>query len=124
LILISFFFQLHLAVRGRHKEVVRNLMEKKANPNIANGSGKLPASLAKDKEMKNILAGKVGSSNGTGSPSGSGNVTPTMIQQSRKRPYSPSTPVIDSTPTSSSLPQSKETPGKVHIYIIQRLKEL
>lgn len=104
---------LHLAVRGRHKEVVRNLMEKKANPNIANGSGKLPASLAKDKEMKNILAGKVGTSNGTGSPSGSGNVTPTMIQQSRKRPYSPSTPVIDSTPTSSSLPQSKETPGSI-----------
>ena len=89
-------------------------MEKKANPNIANGSGKLPASLAKDKEMKNILAGKIGTTNGVGSPSGSGNVTPTMLQQSRKRPYSPSTPVND-TPTSSLLPQSKETPGKAFL---------
>ena len=33
-------FQLHLAVRGRHKEVVRYLMDKKADPNIINANGK------------------------------------------------------------------------------------
>ena len=111
-------FQLHLAVRGRHKEVVRNLMERKADPNIINSSGKLPTSLARDKEMKNILTGKFVppaiSSNGNTSAaaicegsSASGNLTPTMLL-SRKRPYSPSTSVIE-TPT--SLPLFKESPG-------------
>lgn len=75
---------LHLAVRGRHKEVVRNLIDKKANPNLTNKSGKNPTSFAKDKEMKNILAGKLvppQSQNGVGSP-GSTPIT-------RKRPLSP-----------------------------------
>jgi galactokinase/mevalonate kinase-like predicted kinase len=116
--MLYLFFQLHLAVRGRHKEVVRNLMEKKADPNIVNSSGKLPTSLAKDKEMKNILTGKFVppaiSGNGSasaaaicGSSSASGNVTPTLLQ-SRKRPYSPSTSVTE-TPT--SVPLFKDSPG-------------
>jgi hypothetical protein len=50
--------QLHLAVRGRHKELVWNLLEHKADSSIVNWDGKIPASLAKDKVMKSILAGK------------------------------------------------------------------
>ena len=50
---------LHVAVRGRHKEIVRMLLEKKADTSLANKSGKTPVNLAKDKEMKNILSGKV-----------------------------------------------------------------
>ena len=106
------------AAANGHLDIVRYLMEKKADPNILNSSGKLPASLAKDKEMKNILTGKLVppaiSSNGntsaaaiSGGSSSCVNVTPTMLQ-SRKRAYSPSTSVIE-TPT--SVPLFKDSPG-------------
>lgn len=49
---------LHLAVRGRHKDVVRSLLSAQADANQSNCNGKSPLNLAKDKEMKNILLGK------------------------------------------------------------------
>merc|ERR1719259_524396 len=49
---------LHLAVRGRHKDVVRSLLSAQADAHQFNCNGKSPLNLAKDKEMKNILLGK------------------------------------------------------------------
>lgn len=49
---------LHLAVRGRHRETVRLLVAKNGQHDLNNTSGKSPLSLAKDKEMKNILLKK------------------------------------------------------------------
>jgi len=49
---------LHLAVRGRHKDVVRSLISAKADATLSNTNGKSPLNLAKDKEMKHILLGK------------------------------------------------------------------
>lgn len=49
---------LHVAVRGRHKELVRMLLEKKADMSKANANNKTPLNLAKDKEMRLILQGK------------------------------------------------------------------
>ena len=49
---------LHLAVRGRHKDVVRLLLSAQADAHQFNCNGKSPLNLAKDKEMKNILLGK------------------------------------------------------------------
>jgi hypothetical protein len=94
-------------------------MEKKANPNLTNLAGKLPVSLAKDKEMKNILAGKSASPSVTNGACGTGNVTPTLIQ-SRKRPYSPSLPTIE-TPT--SFPMPKESPSN-NVFTVCHLNDL
>ena len=55
---------LHLAVRGRHKDVVRLLLSAQADAHQFNCNGKSPLNLAKDKEMKNILLGKEPSSAG------------------------------------------------------------
>ena len=58
------FFQIsgnspvHIAVRGRHRENVRQLISKQGRYDILNAGGKSPLSLAKDKEMKNILLHK------------------------------------------------------------------
>ena len=49
---------LHLAVRARRKEIVRLMLEQKADASLVNASGKTPLNLAKDREMKNILLGK------------------------------------------------------------------
>ena len=57
----------HLAVRGRHRETVRHLVSKRGRADLPNASGKSPLSLAKDKEMKNILLKK--ESTDPGSPS-------------------------------------------------------
>lgn len=80
---------------------MRHLLEKKADPNLINSHGKIPVTLARDKEMKNILSGKASSpvtSNGVMSMS----TTPTAIQ-SRKRPYSPSVVTNEmSTPTTTA----------------------
>ena len=50
---------LHVAVKGRHKEWAKLLISWKGDPHITNKNGKTPLNLAKDKEMKNILLGKV-----------------------------------------------------------------
>ncbi len=65
---------LHLAVKGRHKDIVRLMFKKGADLNLANQQGKTPLNLAKDKEMKNILLGKdsglsAGQSSSTGASS-------------------------------------------------------
>lgn len=49
---------LHVAVRGRHRETVRLLVLKNGRYDLLNASGKSPLSLAKDKDMKNILLHK------------------------------------------------------------------
>lgn len=54
---------LHIATRGRHKEIVRHMLQNKGDVSLVNAVGKTPLNLAKDKEMKNILLGKVSSSN-------------------------------------------------------------
>ncbi len=53
---------LHVAVRGRHRDLVRLIMEKNGKNNVVNASGKSPLALAKDREMRNILQGKESSS--------------------------------------------------------------
>ena len=59
---------LHVAVRGRHKEVVRQLLENKVDATIANANGKTAFNLAKDKEMRQILQGKCDRGSSTPSP--------------------------------------------------------
>ena len=49
---------LHSAVKRRLKDIVRIMIEKKADTSLANAGGKTPLNLAKDKEMKNILLGR------------------------------------------------------------------
>jgi hypothetical protein len=85
-------------------------MEKSADPNLINSNGKLPSALARDKEMKNILAGKFSSPTVTNGVTVTPivNVTPTAIQ-SRKRCYSPSVAQVE-TPTSTA--PSTDTPSK------------
>jgi hypothetical protein len=46
---------LHLAVKGRHKETVRLLLENGADPKKLNFANKSPIKAARDKEMKSIL---------------------------------------------------------------------
>lgn len=58
---------LHLAVRGRHKEIVKMFLDNKADSSKVNNNGKTPLQLAKDKEMKNILQGKITSSSSSSS---------------------------------------------------------
>ncbi len=58
---------LHLAVKGRHKEVVRLILEKGGDSSLLNAGGKTPLNFAKDKEMKHILVGKCSSSSATSS---------------------------------------------------------
>ena len=50
---------LHVAVKGRHKEWAKLLISWKGDPNISNKNGKTAFNLAKDKEMKHILQGKL-----------------------------------------------------------------
>ena len=49
---------LHSAVKRRLKDIVRIMIEKKADTSLANAGGKTPLNLAKDREMKNILLGR------------------------------------------------------------------
>ena len=49
---------LHSAVKRRLKDIVRFMIEKKADTSLANAGGKTPLNLAKDREMKNILLGR------------------------------------------------------------------
>lgn len=49
---------LHSAVKRRLKDIVRVMIEKKADASLANAGGKTPLNLAKDREMKNILLGR------------------------------------------------------------------
>ncbi|TRY62845.1 hypothetical protein TCAL_03624 [Tigriopus californicus] len=50
---------LHVAVRGRHKEIVKMMLEKSADITLTNAAGKTPVNMSKDREMKNILLGKI-----------------------------------------------------------------
>ena len=49
---------LHSAVKRRLKDIVRIMIEKKADTSLANAAGKTALNLAKDREMKNILLGR------------------------------------------------------------------
>ena len=45
----------HMAVRGRHRETVRQLISKRGKHDLLNYHGRSPISMAKDKLMKSIL---------------------------------------------------------------------
>jgi len=45
----------HMAVRGRHRETVRQLVSKRGKHDLLNYHGRSPISMAKDKLMKSIL---------------------------------------------------------------------
>ncbi len=63
---------LHVAVKGRHKDIVRLMLRSGADVSLANAAGKTPLNLAKDKEMKNILLRKDSStSNSSGASTSS-----------------------------------------------------
>ena len=49
---------LHSAVKRRLKDIVRIMIEKKADTSLGNAAGKTALNLAKDREMKNILLGR------------------------------------------------------------------
>lgn len=78
---------LHVAVRGRHRDTVRLLVGKNGKHDVLNTSGKSPMSLAKDKEMKNILLKKE-----TSRPGSPANLT--NIKKVKTAPATPEGPII------------------------------
>uniref|UniRef100_A0A0K2UNZ5 Uncharacterized protein n=1 Tax=Lepeophtheirus salmonis TaxID=72036 RepID=A0A0K2UNZ5_LEPSM len=88
---------LHLSVRGRNKDVVRLFMNHNGNPTLKNATSKTPLNLAKDKEMKRILAKK-----SITSP-----FTLTINFTAKKATTIKSPPIIDKI----LLPEKPNTPG-------------
>jgi len=71
---------LHIAVKGRHRDTVRLLVAKNSMISLLNSTKKSPMSLAKDKEMKNILLKKFDESATPSSP-GTSNASSTSSKR-------------------------------------------
>lgn len=79
---------LHVAVRGRHRETVRLLVANHGRHDLLNYSGKSPLSLAKDKDMKNILMKK----EAVGGPLSPANLT--VVKKAKATPLLPEGPIV------------------------------
>ena len=77
---------LHVAARGRHKDIARLMLRRGGDATRPNASGKTPLNLAKDKEMRRILLGKDDSD---GSPAPSPSMVVAASTRRKKAPEDP-----------------------------------